>query len=50
MIEMTLQQRNDAVHPMNAKASVRFSLSALPVVVQGAGKLQIWLLQNPSSI
>ncbi len=53
MIEAIRQQRNDAVHPMNAKASrdsVRLSLSALPAVVQGAGKLQSWLLQNPASI
>ena len=53
MIEAIRQQRNDAVHPMNAKASrdsVRFSLSALPAVVQGAGKLQSWLLQNPASV
>jgi hypothetical protein len=53
MIEMIRQQRNDAVHPMNAKASresVRFSLSTLPLVVQGAGKLQIWLHQNADSI
>jgi hypothetical protein len=53
MVEAIRQQRNDAVHPMNAKASrdsVRLSLSALPAVVQGAVKLQSWLLQNPASI
>ena len=53
MVEAIRQQRNDAVHPMNAKASrdsVRLSLSALPAVVQGAGKLQSWLLENPASI
>lgn len=53
MVEAIRQQRNDAVHPMNAKASrdsVRFSLSALPAVVQGAVKLQSWLLQNPASV
>ena len=53
IIEAIRQQRNDAVHPMNAKASrdsVRHSLSALPAVVHGAGKLQRWLLQNPASI
>lgn len=53
MVEAIRQQRNDAVHPMNAKASrdsVRLSLSALPAVVQGAGKLQGWLLQNPASV
>ncbi len=53
MVEAIRQQRNDAVHPMNAKASrdsVRFSLSALPAVVQGAEKLRSWLHQNPASI
>ena len=53
MIEAIRQQRNDAVHPMNARASrdsVRFSLTALPAVVQGAEKLQSWLLQNPASV
>lgn len=53
MVEAIRQQRNDAVHPMNAKASrdsVRLSLCALPSVVQGAGKLQSWLLQNPASV
>lgn len=53
MIEAIRQQRNDAVHPMNAKASrdsVRFSLSALPAVVQSAAKIQNWLLQNLASV
>jgi hypothetical protein len=53
MIEAIRQQRNDAVHPMNAKASrdsVRLSLAALPAVVQGAEKLREWLQQNRVSI
>jgi hypothetical protein len=53
MVEAIRQQRNDAVHPMNATASrdsVRLSLSALPVVVRGAVKLQSWFLQNPASV
>lgn len=53
MVEAIRQQRNDAVHPMNAKASrdsVRLSLSALPSIVQAAVKLQTWLFQNPASV
>jgi hypothetical protein len=53
MVEAIRQQRNDAVHPMNARASrdsVRLSLSALPAVVQGAAKIQSWFLQNPASV
>lgn len=50
MIEAIRLQRNDAVHPMNARASrdsVRLSLFALPAVIEGAERLRTWLLQNP---
>ncbi|MEG9433740.1 hypothetical protein [Terriglobus sp. ADX1] len=53
MVEAIRQQRNDAVHPMNAKASrdsVRLSLLALPAVIKSAAKLHSWLLENRARI
>ena len=53
LFEAIRVQRNDAVHPMNAKVSeesVRFLLQAFPYALAKAEALRKWLLANPGSI
>jgi hypothetical protein len=53
LIEAIRVQRNDAVHPMNAKVSedsVRHTFRAFPHALEKLEKLRAWFLANPKSI
>jgi hypothetical protein len=53
LIEAIRVQRNDAVHPMNAKVSedsVRHAFQAFPHALEKLEKLRAWFLANPKSI
>jgi hypothetical protein len=53
LFESISVQRNDAVHPMNAKVSadsVRLSFSAFPHALEKVQALSNWLVANPGTI
>lgn len=53
LIEAIRVQKNDAVHPQNAKVtldSVRLSYQAFPHAVEKLDALRQWFLANPKSI